>query len=338
VRASRLLVAVGALVCAAVLLGALRWPQAALTGWLAGATALACIPAGALVLTMMMRLIPGAWGEALRLSCEAAILLTPLAALAFVPVVLGLGGVYPWMHRAPASAFAANWLSPLGYVARTGLWFAVTGALGWAMIARRRTKVAAAAGLVAIPVLAHFVAVDWLMSRDPAFASSAFGLQVLSIMATAAFCAVVLSRHAAGARPFRCGVIGALLLTLLLIWAYLDFMAYLTVWSGNLPDSVGWYQARAQGGWGAEIWLMGLLGGVPLLLLLFATVRKSPRRLAVLCGAVLLSKAVEVVWLAVPPLGFAGALFGVAAVGGVGLLVAGLLPLALAARVRSRTA
>jgi hypothetical protein len=333
-----MLIAAGAVLCAAVLLAALRWPQAAMTGWLAGATALACVPAGALVLTMMMRLIPGAWGEALRLSCEAAILLTPFAALAFVPLFLGLGTVYPWIHRAPASAFAASWLSPWGYVIRTAVWFVVTGALGWVMIARRRTKVAAAAGLVVIPVLAHFVAVDWLMSRDPAFASSAFGLQVLSIMATAAFCAVVLLRDAAGARPFRTGVIGALLLTLLLIWAYLDFMAYLIVWSGNLADSVGWYQARAQSGWRAAIWLMSLLGGVPLILVLFAPIRKSSRWLAVLCAAVLLSKAIEIVWLSVPPLGLASALFGFAAVGGVALSVAGLLPLALAVRVRRRTA
>jgi hypothetical protein len=331
------LIAAGVVACAAVLVGALRWPQAAMTGWLAGAAAFACIPAGALVLVMMMRLIPGAWGESLRLACEAAILLTPLAALAFVPLLLGLGAVYPWIHRPPTSAFAAAWLSPWGYVLRSVLWFAMTGALDWAMLARRSTKMAAAIGVVVTPLFAHLIAVDWLMSRDPAFASSAFGLQFLSIAVTAAFCAAVLLRHAAGARPFRSGVLGALLLTLLLIWSYLDFMAYLIVWSGNLPDSVGWYQARAHSGWEVALGLMSVLGGLPLFLLLFAPIRKSPRWLAVLCASVLLSKLVEIVWLAVPPLGSAAALFAVAAVGGFCLLGAGFLPLALAVRVRSRT-
>jgi len=336
VRARHLLIGAGSVLCAAVLLSALRWPQDALAGWLAAAVAATSVPAGALVLIMMMRLIPGAWGEVLRLGCEAGVLLTPVAALTFVPLFFGLGALYPWVARAAPSAFAEAWLSGPGYVIRTLVWFGYLGGFAWLMIARRRTAVAAAVALVAMPVLAHLVSVDWLMSRDPEFASSAFGLQILSIMITIAFCAVLLLRHAAGARPIRTGVPGALLLTLLLIWAYLNFMAYLIVWSGNLPPGVAWYRMR-NGLWADALLIASILGGGPLLLLLLAPVRRSAWLLAWLAAAALVGKLIELLWFAVPPQGMLAGLFGILAVAGIACLYAGLLPLALAWRMGRRT-
>jgi len=336
-RCKGVLLGAGALACTAVLLATLRWPEDALAGWLAGAVAATAVPTGALILLMMMRLIPGAWGEVLRLACEAATLLVPVAALAFVPLFIGLGALYPWMSRPAPSAFAESWLSAPGYIARTLLWFVYLGGFAWAMRSRRRTGVVAAAGLILMPLLGHMVAVDWLMSRDPHFASSAFGLQLLSIMTTIAFCAVLLLRHSAGERELRTGVLGALLLTLLLIWAYLDFMTYLIVWAGNLPAAVGWYQARS-GIWANTMCAAAVLGGVPLLLLLFPRVRGSPRLLAWLAIAVIAGKLAELLWFAAPPRGAAAALFGLIAGAGVCCLYAGLLPLALARRTKGRTA
>jgi hypothetical protein len=336
-RARPVLVLVGAIACAAVLAGAWRWPQDALAGWLAGAAAFASLPAGAIMLLLMMRLIPGAWGDALRLACEAGAMLTPVAALAFVPVLVGLAQLYPWVHRPAPSAFAAEWLSPTGFIARTLLWFAFLGLAGWAMIGRWRTGVAAAAGLVLMPVLAHLVAVDWLTSRDPGFASSAIGLQLLSIMALIAFSAAILLRHAVGARSLRPGVLGALLLTLLLIGAYLDFMAYLIVWSGNLPASIGWYRARG-GVWAEVMQIAAVLAGWPLLLLLLAKVRRNPRWLAALAGVALTGKMLELAWFAIPPGGSMALAFGAVAMAGFCCLAAGLLPLALEWRVRRRSA
>lgn len=335
-RASVVLLGFGLAASAAVLLSALWWPADALAAWLAAAVAIASVPAGALILVMMMRLIPGAWGEMLRLSGEAAALTTPVAALAFLPLFFALAWLYPWVTKPPPSAFAAWWLSTPGFVIRTVAWFVYLGWCGWAMLGRRRTGVSAAIGLVLMPVLVHFVAVDWLMSRDLDFASSAFGLQIVSIMTTIAFCALLLLRHGAGEREIRTGVLGALLLTLLLIWAYLNFMAYLIVWSGNLPGPVGWYAMRG-GDWSIALVAVVALNGIPLFLLLFRRFRSSPGPLALLAGAVLGGKLIELMWFAIPPAGGLAALLGLLAMAGAVSLMAGLLPLALRRRVESRS-
>ena len=41
----------------------------------------------------------------------------------------------------------------------------------------------------------------------------------------------------------------ALLLSMILVWAYLHAMQYIVIWSGNIPDEVTWYLKRSSHGW-----------------------------------------------------------------------------------------
>ena len=44
--------------------------------------------------------------------------------------------------------------------------------------------------------------------------------------------------------------LGNLMLTFVILWAYMAFSQYLIIWSGNLPEEIPWYLRRLQGGWG----------------------------------------------------------------------------------------
>ena len=127
-RSEARLLIVGGLSAGAALALCLIDPAAALTGWLGAAVAFAAIPAGALCLMAMMRLIPGAWGESLRLTCEAGTLLAlpaPLLLLLLLVLTLALllvlllteklvGWLSGWLTGRPASRPAgrpADWLS-----------------------------------------------------------------------------------------------------------------------------------------------------------------------------------------------------------------------------------
>ncbi len=326
----------GAVLAIAALALAVAWPREALTGWLCAAFALAAIPAGALLFQMMMRLIPGAWGEELRLTCEAGALLAPLGAIAFLPVILGAGVIYPWASRPPISAFQNAWMDVVPFGLRTILWFAFLTVVARWMRARRSTTAVAAAGLVAFPVFGSLVGIDWLMTLSHDLASSGFGLQMLILMAVLAFAALLLLRLSIGRPPAHAGVLGALLLTLLLLWAYLQFLPFFIIWSSNLPSNVRWFDSRSTLGWDAAEWAFGLLGGVPLLLLLFAGFRKDPRRLRWLAASVLLGKLVEIAWFGLPQAGALSVLAYVLALAGLGALAAAALPLALRHRISAR--
>ncbi len=309
---------VGAVAAVVALLLALFDPRAALTGWLGAAATLEALPAGALILLLTMALVSGRWTEDLRGPARVLGALWPLAALAFVPVLAGMAAIYPWVGAPPHSAFAGVWLNPLFFIARTIGWFV----LGWFIASRAAGPVSqgfAGGMLIAFAVYAQFVNSDWLMTLDPKFASSAFGAQVIAFDVTTALAVMVLLRVAAGT-PRHTGVVGGLLLTLLLIWAYFQFMPFLIIWSGDLPDGVRWYLVRDTFGWVAVLVAAAVLGGVPLFALFAPQVRNNPRWVGVCAAAVLVGKMLEFAWLALPGRGWLAVVAWLVALAGLGCL------------------
>ena len=333
-RHERNLAIVGALAALVALLLAFLAPRDALTGWLGAAATLEGLPIGALVLLLMMRLVKGRWTEDLRPPARLLGALWPLAGLAFVPVLAGMAAIYPWFGAPPHSPFAGVWLNPLFFVVRTVGWFV----LGWWVAGRAAGEIGegfAAGMLIALTLWANFVDSDWLMTLDPIFASSAFGAQVLCFDVCTALAVMILLRLAAG--PLRHpGVVGAMLLTMLLFWGYFQFMPFLIIWSGNLPESVRWYAVRATPGWQIELAVASLLGAVPLLALFAPQVRKSARWLGRCAAAVLAGKALEFAWLALPGHGWLATVAWLLALAGLGCLtLAAILRAARRAEARA---
>lgn len=324
---------VGALIAVAALLLALLGARDALTGWLAAAATLEGLPIGALILVLIMRLVSGRWTEDLRPPGRLLGALWPLAGLAFVPVLAGMAAIYPWFGAPPHSPFAGVWLNPVFFAARTVGWFV----LGWWIAGRAAGEVSegfAAGMLIVLTLWGNFVNSDWLMTLDPIFASSAFGAQVLSFDICTALAIMIILRLAAGP-PRHPGVVGAMLLTLLLFWGYFQFMPFLIIWSGNLPESVRWYAVRATAGWQIELAVASILGAVPLLALFAPQVRRSPRWLGRCAAAVLLGKALEFAWLALPGRGLLAIVAWLVALAGLGCLaVAAMLRAARLAEAR----
>ena len=308
---------------AAALLLIVAGPAAALTGWLAAAALLQSLPTGALVLLLVMRLVRGKWEDDLRAPARLALSVLPLAVLAMLPPLIGMGMVYPWFGVPPESDFAGIWLNPLFFALRTAGWFALAG------YAARRASVDVSEGLaggllIALVLGATFVAADWLMTLDPKFASSGFGLQVFAIEVCAALAALILLRLSAG-EPKHTGVLGGLLLTLLLLWAYFQFMPFLIIWSGNLPDGVAWYMARAGAGWKIAFGVAALLGAVPMFALFAPQVRGNRRALRGCAASVLTGKAIEFGWFALPGRGMLAIAAALVALFGLGCLSLALL-------------
>ena len=90
---------------------------------------------------------------------------------------------------------------------------------------------------------------DWLESLEPDFHSSIYGLlffgfTLLNGLAFAIAGGLLLRRRIGSRKAYS-----ALLLSMILVWAYLHAMQYLVIWSGNIPDEVTWYLERSSHGW-----------------------------------------------------------------------------------------
>jgi hypothetical protein len=315
---------VGVVACVVALVLVSVDARAALGGWLVAAVWIGSVPIGALALLMMMRMIPGPWRDELALPTERLLRLMPLAALAMVPVLVGVGRLYPWVDL-PLHGYRAVYLSVWAFELRTIFFFAAAVAVA-VLLPRSSGEALAAGGIIALTLYDTTMMVDWLMTLDPGFHSSGFGLYGMSIQFTIAVSALIVLRLTVGPAGENAPVLAALLITVLLTWSYLAFMQYLIIWSGNLPQGVAWFGKRGTGGWSVLEYVITISALGPLFLLFFPPVRTGRFWLIALSLVVMFGKVLELAWLVLPTTANAG--IGVAS---RVLALIGLVALALAA-------
>jgi hypothetical protein len=176
---------------------------------------------------------------------------------------------------------------------------------GWSVLAillaqERCPPLLAGLGLAFYGLTISLVAVDWILSVDPSFTSTAFaaGIAIQQILSALAFAAVVAPE--APDDP-AAGDLGAFLIASLLGVVYLDLMSYVVSWYGDLPDKAAWYMLRSSGGWGWTIVIAFLVGAVlPFALLLNGRLRRDRSSLRVAGVLILIGVGVHVVWLFAP--------------------------------------
>ncbi|MGD8394265.1 MAG: hypothetical protein PVF43_02190 [Candidatus Eiseniibacteriota bacterium] len=288
------------------------------------------VAVGSLGLVMLHHLTGGAWGLAVRRVLEASVGTIPAVALLFVPLLLGLGHVYPWADPASVSGDAilehkAPYLNSSGFVVRAAIYFAIwiiVGTLlrrwsasqdgadpGTAESLKGRMRALSAPGIVIFCVTITFAGFDWLMSLEPHWFSSIYGIYMIGCVALSglAFTVIIasalarrepMSRHL-GAAHFN--DYGNLMLAFIMLWAYFALSQFLIIWSGNLPEEIGWYLARLDGGW-QRVGLLLVIAhfALPFLLLLSRRLKRSARVLAWLAAGVLVMRWVDLVWQTVP--------------------------------------
>jgi hypothetical protein len=192
--------------------------------------------------------------------------------------------------------------------------------------------------MVIFVIAASFAAVDWAMSVDPRYASSAFGLlvTVTNLLAALAFAIPMVALTAppeilAEAEDHRVrNALAGLLASGVLLWAYLSFMQYLVVWSGDIPQESAWYLDRIAGAWNLVPWMLGiLLGVVPVVTLALPAGRRTVRRIAAVSALISIMRLIEALWLVLPSFPYRSWLqplaWVAATVGLGGLYVAGVL-------------
>jgi hypothetical protein len=302
-------------------------PVPALRGWLAAAVGWAAVSLGC-VIALLTRMLTGAGHDGIGRTLAVAGWTMPLTALAFAPVLWGVASIYPWATVAPEGAFRLTWLTPTFFI-----WRSVAYVVVWLVVALSAWwgggRALAAVGLVAVALTGSLASVDWLMSLDPRFHSSIFGMLFLSHAALAGW-AFATATTLLGGQAADPRVAAGYLLAGILLWGYMAFCQYLVVWSADEPDEIGWFLERGTGLWRTVTWVAWLLKGVlPFLLLLPARMRAHRGAVGLIAVAVLVGGLLEVAAMALPSGGDHGArpLLSAAAaalgLGGVWLLVLG---------------
>ena len=285
------------------------------------------IPLGCLAVLMLHHLVGGAWGAVIRRVLESGTRTLPLLALLFVPLLFGLHDLYSWARPETVAADALlqrkrPYLNVPFFVLRSAcyfvVWFTMSYLLNrWSRLQdqtaadpfERRMRLLSGPGLVLYVLTATFASVDWMMSLEPRWFSTIYGILVIvgQLLATLAF-AVVVTALLGDAPPLSAVVspahfhdLGNLLLAFVMIWAYMAISQFLIIWAGNLPEEITWYLHRTKGGW--EWIALGLIlfyFALPFLLLLSRGIKQRAQLLVWVATAILVMRVADVFWLVVP--------------------------------------
>jgi hypothetical protein len=310
--------------------GVVLHPGDFLPSWLIGFLFFSGLSLGCLGLLMLQHMTGGQWGLVGRRVFEAGSRMLPLAALFFIPIVLFAPKLFLWARPEAVQTDAilqakSGYLNVPFFAARGAIYFVVflglayflnkwsteqdRGAVAQTEADTRRFRVISAPGLLIYVILMSLAAVDWIMSLDPHWYSTIFGLIIVvgqglgALAFTVAVLAVVVTREPMNtvlkARHFH--DFGKLMLAFVMLWAYFSFSQFLIIWAGNLPEEIPYYLERMRHGW-QYLSLILVFGHfiLPFCLLLSQDLKKRPKLLARIAWFIVAIRLYDLIWLVAP--------------------------------------
>jgi len=267
--------AVGALglIASALLYGAN--PQQFYFSWLVSFLFFISLALGGMFFVLLQFVTKSGWGIVVRRLAENVMATVPLFVVLFIPVALGIHELFPWSH---ADAVAADpllqgkepYLNQGFFLVRAAVYL-----LLWTLIAvwyrsnsvkqdrtgedaiSRRLSATSGPGIIVFALTISYAVIDWVMSLDPHWYSTIFGVYYFSGCLVGIFALMVLMAAAlehAGVLRKVINVehfhdLGKLLFAFSMFWAYIAFSQFFLIWYGNIPEETLWYLHRAEGSW-----------------------------------------------------------------------------------------
>jgi len=304
-----------------------RWSH----GYLAAFGVAFAITAGSLFWVTLQNLVNARWSIVVRRIGEVfaanALLLGLLALPIIVPVIQGQPLIYSWADKAKVAsdhllAHKAGYLNPTFFLIRMLGYFGY-----WTLLSRfylrssRRQdetggpEIAPSMGRVSGPAMILFAltltfcAVDLLMSVDPRWFSTMFGVYFFASCVLSVHVTLILSlmwiqskgRLAKSVTTEHYHDLGKMLFAFTIFWAYIGFSQFMLIWYANLPEETAWFKQRFAGDWGNVAWTL-LFGHfvIPFFGLLSRHIKRNRTTLAFWCFWMLAMVYVDMFWLVLP--------------------------------------
>jgi hypothetical protein len=292
------------------------------SAYLEGYMLIVGIALGSTGIGFVHNLTGGRWGVPIRPVLTAASKTLPFLAILFIPILLGMHSLYAWTHPEEAHEIHERvwYLNSTFFIIRAVFYFAVwigvsalvrrlgkNGPYEEGTLPLRRFQNTSAVGILLFGITISFASFDWMMSLEPEYYSTIFGMLTISSQIILSFSfATLMALKLTGGRNSTMELpkmhdLGNFLLMAVMLWTYLAFSQFLITWAGQLPEEISWYNSRLVGGWQyIGLSLLGLSFIVPFLLLLFRVNKKNPGRLMKIIVLLLAMRWVDSIWTIAP--------------------------------------
>ncbi len=282
------------------------------------------LPLGSLLILMIHQVGGGTWGFSIRRFLEAGTRTLPMMFVFALPILfLGIHELYEWSHLEVVAedallSYKQPYLNDTSFIQRTFIYFVIWGLFVFLLnkwshqqdqtqqtYPTNRTQKLSGPGIVVFFLTMTLATIDWIMSLEPHWFSSIFGVihivgQALITWAFMTLVAVSLSDKEPMKRLLtnsRLRDLGTFMLATVMLWAYTSFSQLLIIWSGNLPEEITWYITRLEGGW--EYIGYGLIlfhFAIPFVFLISSTLKAKTKVLVTFAIWLLIARFFDLLW------------------------------------------
>ena len=268
------------------------------------------------------------WSIPLRRIGEALSTVLPFGGAGVLAVLVFHPSLYPWYGHAFESSegwvgFKQVWLSYPFFLGRAviflAVWLLFAGKIrrnserqdkesGMALT-QQNTRLSVAF-MVVFGVTFWLATTDWIMSLEPNWSSTIFGIYQFAGMFVSGLALVsLLTLGLRSASPFGQGVrdsqildLGRMIVAFATFWGYIWFSQFMLIWYANLSEETPYMAVRTNSAWGGLFVANLLLSwAIPFLLLLPRANKMNPRTLAAASIVALLGRLADLYLMAVPP-------------------------------------
>jgi len=277
---------------------------------------------------VVLEYIAGAdWSTPFRRIAEFLSGLLPLLLLLVIPLLVLNHDLFHWAHTEAVAddkilKGKAPYLNIEFFIIRTFVFIGLWVLFYWVMTKHSRkqdstkdqtlTTKNIRLSAIFVPVFAitiTFAAIDFMMSLEPHWFSTIFGVYYFAGTVIAALSAITLIilylRDRGYFSPWmnddHLFSLGALLFAFVNFWAYIAFSQFMLIWYADLPEETFWYLIRWEGGWMfMSIVLIIIHFAVPYFALLTQPSKKNPKRLKFIAIWLLFAHLFDLFWLIMP--------------------------------------
>jgi len=282
---------------------------------------------GCLAVLMIPNLIDAQWSLSVERVAAAVARTLPLMGVLFIPLLLGLDRLFPGYQDATAGVAAGDlnnfglYLSPGFFIVRAIIYFAIWIGLSLTLTnlsyqrdtsddpsLTSRAHLLSVVGGILFFLTATFSAFDWSMAIEEEWFSSIYGWLAISRQGLGAMALFILIlgllwRVAPMERVMNgrvIGDLGTLQFGVLIGWAYLAFIQYIVIWSGNISSKTIWYAHRLEAGWeGLAIFLV-LIHALVFVILVIPGLRRLWGILFSVATVLVFMRLVDIFWTIMP--------------------------------------
>ena len=299
----------------------------AVFNYLIAFTFMISIGVGALFLIALEYIVGADWSVPIRRVVEFFAAIIPLLALLVIPLLFNIGELFHWSHPEAVAddkilQGKAPYLSVSFFIIRVfvliGLWslfyffFIKNSKKQDTTKDQKLTTINIRLSAVFIPIFAVTISVaamDWLMSIEPHWFSTIFGVYFFAGTVIAALAAVTLATvllkengylHPAMTNDHLYSL-GALLFAFVNFWGYIAFSQYMLIWYADLPEETFWFMQKWEGSWAIfSIGLIIIQFLVPYIALVSQPSKMNPKTLKFISVWLLFAHLFDLFWLVMP--------------------------------------